>query len=99
MDKLIHNLLGIWKQELSPNFQLKWMDIWMKHRTMKEVDFLWALLHQALAINAWRMNTNQNIVVDCLSCVQVFFETFVHKFWLCQGQERHGRWLSQSCIG
>jgi hypothetical protein len=83
MGKLTHNLLDIWKQELSPNFQLKWMDIWMKHNSMKEICFLWALLHQALAINAWKVNTNQNIMVDCPSCVQVFFETFVHKFWSC----------------
>jgi len=90
MDKLMHNLLGIWKQELSPNFQLKWMDIWMKHRTMKEVGFLWALLHQALAINAWRVNTNQTLWWIVLLVSKCFLKHLCTNFGYAKGKKGMG---------
>jgi hypothetical protein len=58
------------------------MDVWVKCRAKKEAGFLWVLWHQALAVNAWSVTTNQNIVVDYSSCVPVTPQTFVHKFWL-----------------
>jgi len=58
------------------------MDIWVKCRAKKEAGFLWVSWHQALAVNAWSVTTNQNIVVDYPSCVPVTPQTFVHKFWL-----------------
>jgi hypothetical protein len=37
--KLLHNIQNVWKHDLPLNFQLRWMDIWVKHWAKKKLAF------------------------------------------------------------
>jgi hypothetical protein len=45
-ETLSRNLSEKWNQVLSPNFKLKWWDVWTKKRSRKEACFLWSLWHK-----------------------------------------------------
>jgi hypothetical protein len=42
-ETLSRNVSEKWNQILSPNFKLKWQDVWAKRRGEKEASFLWSL--------------------------------------------------------
>jgi hypothetical protein len=50
-----------WAWVLPFTFKLRWMNIWCKTRSRKEVGFMWALWNKAIAVNTWRAKVDNLI--------------------------------------
>jgi hypothetical protein len=79
---LIQNVLKKWQHAFSPNFQLKWKDVWIKKRANFFFNFIRSTLHQAIVVNTWKTKTNPNIKIDCPSCSFAMVKFIVPRFWL-----------------
>jgi hypothetical protein len=68
-------------------FKQKWMNIWCKTKSRKEVGFMWALWNKAIAINTWRSKVDNSINQTC----PLFGneeESMLHKFWVVMKKNR-----------
>jgi hypothetical protein len=69
-----------WHGILPMSYQPWWLDIWNKNRPQKEADFLWSILHYAVATNCWRAYMAPGIPVSYLRCQAGLDETILHRF-------------------
>ncbi|KAG0562007.1 hypothetical protein KC19_9G109900 [Ceratodon purpureus] len=77
-DQLKKPIAEKWRHET--NFQPKpdWKAVW-SDRSKKESAFLWSVLHQAVATNAWRARFNPQASPDCPLCGLGIQETNSHR--------------------
>jgi hypothetical protein len=68
-------------------FKLRWMNIWCKIGSRKEVGFMRALWNKAITINTWKAKVDNSINQTCPLCVNEKKST-LHKFWECC----HAQW-------
>jgi hypothetical protein len=76
-----------WVRVLPFTFKLRWMNIWCKMPSRKEVGFMWALWNKAIVVNTWKAKVDNSINQTCPLCVNEE-ESTLHRFWECC----HAQW-------
>jgi hypothetical protein len=72
-----------WQGFVEANFTPDWLDVWWPDRPQKDVGFLWSILHNAVAVNAWRHHIFPATPAQCTLCNSGLPKTRTHTFYDC----------------
>jgi hypothetical protein len=78
--KLNMNTTKKWFPMVPIPLNFKWKDVWLKTRVKKDVDLIWMVSHQLVAINVWCTKINKNTTMMC-PCDLEALESMIHRFW------------------
>jgi hypothetical protein len=82
-----------WCTTLSPNYNIKWRDVWRKNCTKKDVGFIWVLCHKPIALNAWKVQMHKDVDENCPMCDLEISITLIHRFLNVQELRWPRLWL------
>ena len=72
-----------WRNILPPSYRPRWKEVWLPRRPKKEAGFIWSVYHCAIAVNAWRQQMDNQIIVTCACCTTGQPETVLHRMVEC----------------
>jgi hypothetical protein len=77
-----------WHSMVAADYTPPWKMIWTQERPQKEAAFMWAIYHNAVAVNAWRNRffPRTSELYPCYDDAQP--ETMSHKFFDCNSVQK-----------
>jgi hypothetical protein len=69
----------------------KWKNVWLKIRVKKNVDLIWIVWHQLVAINVWCTKINKDTTMMC-PCELEALECMIHRFCDCPKAKATWEW-------
>ncbi len=87
-----------WVRVLPFTLKLRWMNIWCKTQSRKEMGFMWALWNKAIVINTWRAKVDNSINQTWPLCDNEK-ESTLHNFWECCHAQRAWEYMNKAlCV-
>ncbi len=80
-----------WFPMVPSPLNFKWKNVWLKIRMKKDVDLIWIMWHQLVAINVWCTKINKDTTMMC-PCDFEALESMIHIFWDCPKVKAAWEW-------